>query len=181
MSSDDSELVFRALVVGGRRRGVRLEKIFWVSLARAAQERGVTVASQIGEAADSPDETNLASALRVKVARWLTDNASAGGEQPPASHLAQIVHACPSAAALLAGDGRLRECNERFRKLLESATGDSVLPQGITLTFDDGAGTGSSHAVAARIVANGATLVRLDVRLVRPDGSGSLIAFALEG
>jgi predicted DNA-binding ribbon-helix-helix protein len=69
---DGGELQFRAVTARGKRRGIRLERIFWDSLSKAAQADGRSMSEMVATAHDGLEPGgNLASALRVIGTRWI--------------------------------------------------------------------------------------------------------------
>ncbi|TGU42300.1 hypothetical protein EN795_35385, partial [bacterium M00.F.Ca.ET.152.01.1.1] len=61
---------FRVVARGGVRRGIRLERAFWVSLKQMAENRKCTIGMLVDEIAESHAEKgNLTSAIRVACIR----------------------------------------------------------------------------------------------------------------
>ena len=75
---------FRVVARGNVRRGIRLERIFWTTLKRMAENRKITMGALIEEIAQQHGESgNLTSAIRVTCLRWLDEqNASLRESQP---------------------------------------------------------------------------------------------------
>lgn len=65
---------FRVVARGNVRRGIRLERIFWTTLKRMAENRKITMGALIEEIAGEHGESgNLTSAIRVTCLRWLDE------------------------------------------------------------------------------------------------------------
>lgn len=75
---------FRVVARGNVRRGIRLERIFWVTLKRIAESRRMTMGALIEEIAQEHGESgNLTSSIRVTCLKWLDEqNALLRQEQP---------------------------------------------------------------------------------------------------
>ncbi|TGW05159.1 hypothetical protein EN788_48960, partial [Mesorhizobium sp. M2D.F.Ca.ET.145.01.1.1] len=70
LPTEDFELEFRVVARGGVRRGIRLERAFWVSLKQMAESRKCTIGMLVDEIAESHAEKgNLTSAIRVACIR----------------------------------------------------------------------------------------------------------------
>ncbi|MBX3596172.1 MAG: ribbon-helix-helix domain-containing protein [Rhizobiaceae bacterium] len=75
---------FRVVARGNVRRGIRLERIFWVTLKRIAESRKITMGALIEEIAESHGESgNLTSAIRVTCLKWLDEQNSLLRDQKP--------------------------------------------------------------------------------------------------
>lgn len=69
-----SGVVKRSVAIRGHRTSVSLEQAFFDELSRIAAERGMALAALIAEIDDArPDGTNLSSALRLYVLRWVKE------------------------------------------------------------------------------------------------------------
>ncbi|TIY01674.1 MAG: hypothetical protein E5V22_20640, partial [Mesorhizobium sp.] len=66
LANEDFALEFRVVARGGMRRGIRLERAFWISLKRMAESRKCTIGMLIDEIAGTQAQNgNLTSAIRV--------------------------------------------------------------------------------------------------------------------
>lgn len=136
----DGEMVFRAVTARGVRRGIRLERLFWTALADAAKARGRTVAELVGDiAATVPAEGNLASAIRVEMARFMRDRL-AGLEARTAPGLTvALLQACPTPAFALSPDKKIVSYNRPFTAFIQSrfdAVEPAELLRGLRLSLD---------------------------------------------
>jgi predicted DNA-binding ribbon-helix-helix protein len=139
-ASEDAELVFRAVNARGARRGIRLERIFWSTLGEAAATRGQSLSQLVGDTAlVTPTGGNLASALRVVVARWLTDRLAETRQRSTADLTFAMIQACPSPVFALSADKRIVSYNRAFVGFLQarfSAVDPAELLRGLRLSLD---------------------------------------------
>ncbi|MEI9412497.1 ribbon-helix-helix domain-containing protein [Mesorhizobium sp. Cs1299R1N1] len=105
---------------GGTRRGIRLERAFWLSLKQMAESRKCTIGMLVDEIAESHAENgNLTSAIRVACIRAL------GHENLNLRRLASIrtvnaiLLACPSPAFALASTKKIVTFNAPFQQLVK--------------------------------------------------------------
>lgn len=118
---DDGALVFRAVSVGGERRGIRLEAIFWKTLSAMSAAWGRTLGDQVGETmATRPQAGNLASTLRVQAAQWLADRVAELERITALEAVYAIVHASPAPAFVLSADKRIVQYNQPFLGFVRS-------------------------------------------------------------
>ncbi|AZO55854.1 MULTISPECIES: ribbon-helix-helix domain-containing protein [unclassified Mesorhizobium] len=120
LPTEDFELEFRVVARGGVRRGIRLERAFWVSLKQMAESRKCTIGMLVDEIAESHAEKgNLTSAIRVACIREL------GHENLNLRKLASIrmvnaiLLACPSPAFALASTKKIVTFNAPFQQLVK--------------------------------------------------------------
>lgn len=120
LPTDDFELEFRVVARGGTRRGIRLERAFWLSLKQMAESRKCTIGMLVDEIAESHAEKgNLTSAIRVACIRAL------GHENLNLRRLASIrtvnaiLLACPSPAFALASTKKIVTFNAPFQQLVK--------------------------------------------------------------
>ncbi|WP_318013007.1 ribbon-helix-helix domain-containing protein [Mesorhizobium sp. ESP7-2] len=120
LPTDDFELEFRVVARGGTRRGIRLERAFWLSLKQMAESRKCTIGMLVDEIAESHAEKgNLTSAIRVACIRAL------GHENLNLHRLASIrtvnaiLLACPSPAFALASTKKIVTFNAPFQQLVK--------------------------------------------------------------
>ncbi|TPJ75519.1 ribbon-helix-helix domain-containing protein [Mesorhizobium sp. B2-5-13] len=118
--TEDFELEFRVVARGGTRRGIRLERAFWLSLKQMAESRKCTIGMLVDEIAESHAENgNLTSAIRVACIRAL------GHENLNLRRLASIrtvnaiLLACPSPAFALASTKKIVTFNAPFQQLVK--------------------------------------------------------------
>ncbi|TGQ91328.1 hypothetical protein EN851_19410 [Mesorhizobium sp. M8A.F.Ca.ET.208.01.1.1] len=120
LPTEDFELEFRVVARGGVRRGIRLERAFWVSLKQMAESRKCTIGMLVDEIAESHAEKgNLTSAIRVACIR------ESGNENLNLRKLASIrtvtaiLLACPSPAFALASTKKIVTFNASFQQLVK--------------------------------------------------------------
>ncbi len=120
LPTEDFELEFRVVARGGARRGIRLERAFWLSLKQMAESRKCTIGMLVDEIAESHAENgNLTSAIRVACIRAL------GHENLNLRRLASIgtvnaiLLACPSPAFALASTKKIVTFNAPFQQLVK--------------------------------------------------------------
>jgi predicted DNA-binding ribbon-helix-helix protein len=137
---DDAELVFRAVTARGERRGIRLERIFWSGLSDAAAARGQPLSQLVGDTASGLQAGgNLASALRVTVARHLRDSLEETRRRSSPQLAFAMLQACPSPAFALSADKKIVSYNRAFVTFIQSrfqATDATELLGGLRLSLD---------------------------------------------
>jgi predicted DNA-binding ribbon-helix-helix protein len=117
----DMKPVFRAVLSRGERRGIRLEAIFWKTLAAMSSSRAQTLGEIVAKAADEVPETgNLASTLRVLAARWVSGRVMELERLTSTDSVFAIVHASPSPAFVLTVDRRIVQYNQAFLNFLQA-------------------------------------------------------------
>lgn len=136
----DGEPIFRAVMAQGERRGIRLERVFWKTLSAIAAARKETLGEVVAHAAgEVPDSPNLASALRVLAARWLSDRNAELRRLTAADSVFSIIHASPSPAFVLSADKRIVQYNQAFLNFLQArllAAQSPDLMRSVRLTLD---------------------------------------------
>lgn len=136
----DGEMVFRAITARGVRRGIRLERIFWNALADAARARNLSMAELVGDiAATVPSDGNLASAIRVEIARFMRDRMTALEARSAPELTIALLQACPSPVFALSPDRKIVSYNRPFAAFIQSrfeAVEPAELLRGLRLTLD---------------------------------------------
>jgi predicted DNA-binding ribbon-helix-helix protein len=136
----DADLIFRAVNAHGERRGIRLERIFWNTLAEAAAAANRSPAQLIGDtAAAITGGANLASALRVNAARWLVDALAETRQRSTPEMVFAMVQACPSPVFALSVDKKIVSYNRPFIAFIQSrftAADPAEMLRGLRLTLD---------------------------------------------
>jgi predicted DNA-binding ribbon-helix-helix protein len=139
-ASEDAELMFRAVNTRGERRGIRLERIFWNTLGEAATARNQSLAQLVGDtAASNVPGGNLASALRVTVARWLRDQLGETRRRATPEIVFAMIQACPSPVFALSADKKIVSYNRAFVAFIQTRFNTaeaSELLRGLRLTLD---------------------------------------------
>ncbi|RVC39982.1 hypothetical protein EN779_37405, partial [Mesorhizobium sp. M4B.F.Ca.ET.088.02.2.1] len=72
LTAEDFGPEFRVVARGGVRRGIRLERAFWVTLKQMAESRKCTIGMLVDEIAHA-EQGNLTSAIRVACMRGMAD------------------------------------------------------------------------------------------------------------
>lgn len=141
VASDDLTPEFRVVLVAKKRRGVRLEKIYWKLLDDIAKRRGVKrsrlIASIIEQEAENPK--NIASILRGFVARTLEDERHASASQNSELFLINLLQQAPLPAFAINRQKKLSQVNVEFMQLLRMMVGnmtEKISADVVQLTLD---------------------------------------------
>ncbi|MER9565639.1 ribbon-helix-helix domain-containing protein [Mesorhizobium sp. M0571] len=119
ITREDFGLEFRVVTRGGIRRGIRLEKAFWMSLKQMAESRKCTIGMLIEEIAESPTKTgNLTSAIRVACINRLAGENLTLRKLASIRTINAILLACPSPAFALASSKKILTFNAPFQQLV---------------------------------------------------------------
>ncbi len=119
VAADHARAEFRAVVAGGRRHGIRLERIFWDALKAIAKERRVTLGGLVGTVYNDRDAaSNLSSALRVEAMRSFVDQTAVLRNRSSDEAAESILLASPSPAFTLAANRRIVSFNPGFQLLV---------------------------------------------------------------
>lgn len=106
---------FRALKVGGSRRGIRLEQIYWTILNEIAAQKGMGLGQYVESvAARFPEAVNITSVLRVNATGWLHDRYEEARRHTGLAVVDALVQACPSPAFALQEGKRIVAYNQAF-------------------------------------------------------------------
>ncbi|WP_127524357.1 ribbon-helix-helix domain-containing protein [Mesorhizobium sp. Z1-4] len=137
---DGSALLFRAVTARGKRRGIRLEKIFWEALSEAAKAEGRALSEVVGAAHDSlPESGNLASALRVIGTHWMRARLRQLEHATVPENVFALVQASPSPAFALLDDKRIVHYNLPFLHFVQASfvgVEQAELMRGLRLSLD---------------------------------------------
>ena len=113
-------LRFRAIAVAGKRRGFRLESIFWSALEVIASRNRRTLPGEIAETLrDAQDHQNASALLRARVAADLIDLWSLAEARSAAPAWGKVLMAMPTPAFALSRSEAVAAINEPMRRLLE--------------------------------------------------------------
>ena len=119
LSKEDLEPEFRVVARGGVRRGIRLERFFWISLKKLAESRKSTLGKIIDEIAEThAGAGNLTSAIRVACIRWLSDKNADLQKLASLKTINAILVACPSPAFALSSSKKILTFNPPFQQLV---------------------------------------------------------------
>ena len=112
---------FRALTVDGRRRGVRLEQVYWSAIQEILSHENMTFSDLVVQLeADHPEAPNLTSLLRVHAMNWSMENLHVLRERTSIDEITKLVDACPTPAFVLSSNKRLRTYNNGFINFVRS-------------------------------------------------------------
>ncbi|PBB83628.1 ribbon-helix-helix domain-containing protein [Mesorhizobium sp. WSM3876] len=157
LAAEDFGPEFRVVARGGVRRGIRLERAFWVSLKQMAESRKCTIGMLVEEIAENHPEGNLTSAIRVACMRGLIEESMELRKLASIRTINAILVACPSPAFALSSSKKILAFNTPFQQLvkrqLPSAPGEDGR-QDLKLALDL-----NVTDIFARLDANGETPV----------------------
>ncbi|RWE24170.1 MAG: hypothetical protein EOS41_17435 [Mesorhizobium sp.] len=157
LAAEDFGPEFRVVARGGVRRGIRLERAFWVSLKQMAESRKCTIGMLVEEIAENHPEGNLTSAIRVACMRGLMEESMELRKLASIRTINAILVACPSPAFALSSSKKILAFNTPFQQLvkrqLPSAPGEDGR-QDLKLALDL-----NVTDIFARLDANGETPV----------------------
>jgi predicted DNA-binding ribbon-helix-helix protein len=114
---------FRVVTTGSRRRGVRLERVFWTLLDEIAQRRGRKRAQLIADVLDAAGGTgeSVASTLRCFVASTIDLERAALLARLDPAHTIGLLQQAPMPAFSISRQKKLQQVNEEFMALLRPA------------------------------------------------------------
>lgn len=116
---DDSVAEFRAVVSDGKRRGIKLERVFWQAVKSIAKTRGETIGGLIDRiAVDYAHLSNLTSAIRVACMRDYVERHQALSQVVSPQAIDAILAASPSAAFTLGPNKKIVAFNTGFQTLV---------------------------------------------------------------
>jgi predicted DNA-binding ribbon-helix-helix protein len=119
LSAEDFGPEFRVVARGGIRRGIRLERAFWVTLKQLAESRKSTIGMLVDEIAEShAEQGNLTSAIRVACMRGMAEENLALRKLASIRTINAILVACPSPAFALASSKKILTFNAPFQQLV---------------------------------------------------------------
>jgi predicted DNA-binding ribbon-helix-helix protein len=120
ITREDFGLEFRVVARGGIRRGIRLEKAFWMSLKQMAESRKCTIGMLIDEIAENQTKAgNLTSAIRVACIHGLAGENLILRKLASIRTINAILVACPSPAFALASSKKILTFNAPFQQLVK--------------------------------------------------------------
>lgn len=109
------EPFFRTVTVHDKRKGLRLEKIFWQILEQLAREEDTPVSMVLLSAdARGGKSPNLSSYARAYAASWLKRRLDDSREIASFQQVLRTINACPSPVFVTSQDRRLRAYNPAF-------------------------------------------------------------------
>jgi predicted DNA-binding ribbon-helix-helix protein len=119
LAAEDFGPEFRVVARGGIRRGIRLERVFWVTLKQMAESRKSTIGMLVDEIAENhAEQGNLTSAIRVACMRGMAEENLALRKLASIRTISAILVACPSPAFALASSKKILTFNAPFQQLV---------------------------------------------------------------
>jgi predicted DNA-binding ribbon-helix-helix protein len=118
---------FRVIIAGNRRRGIRLERMYWRLLGEIAERRGVKrsrlVASVLEEADSSSD--NAASVLRCFAIDAIDAERSVLVGRTGSNYVIGLLQQAPIPAFAINRQKKLHQVNQEFIQLLRAISGNA--------------------------------------------------------
>jgi len=125
--SDELTPEFRVVVAGSRRRGIRLERLYWRLLGEIAERRSVKrsrlIASVLEDA--DPASDNAASVLRCFAIEAIDEERSALVGRTTSSYVIGLLQQAPIPAFAINRQKKLHQVNQEFIQLLRATSGNS--------------------------------------------------------
>jgi predicted DNA-binding ribbon-helix-helix protein len=117
---------FRVVVAADRRRGVRLERIFWRLLGEMAERRGQKRSRLIASIIENAQaqSNNTASLLRSFVAQTLDSERAEFAERADPKTVIELLQRAPIPAFAINRQKKLQQVNQEFIQLLRATAGD---------------------------------------------------------
>ncbi len=117
---------FRAITVGGKRKGLRLEKVYWDALQRLADKRSAKRSDLIAEVLSDPQLAgiNAASALRCFLVSQLQAENDSLSRQLGEINVVGLLQTAPVPAFAIGRDRRLISVNPEFAQVVRVVSGN---------------------------------------------------------
>lgn len=132
--------VFRAITTPRKRRGIRLETIYWQSLKKIAETERTSLGETVERAMDEASGVdNLASVLRVSVTRWLSDRVRTLEALTQIEAISPLVHASPAPTFVITAEKRIVLYNRPLLNLIQSRFPNAradIVYKGLRLSVD---------------------------------------------
>ncbi len=126
-TNEDIEPEFHAVTTGKRRRGLRLEKIYWRELDAIGQRRGLSRSRLITNVlAGASDDQNAASVLRCYVVATVETERQELLEVAAVPHLLRLMQQAPVPAFAINRQRKLQQANAEFMQFLRAGAGEGV-------------------------------------------------------
>ncbi len=117
---------FRVVITGDRRRGIRLERLFWRLLGEIAERRGQKrsrlIASVLESAGDSSE--NAASILRCFAIDTINAERGVLAGRSSSAYVIGLLQQAPIPAFAINRQKKLHQVNQEFMQLLRVVSGD---------------------------------------------------------
>lgn len=118
--TDEGEPLFRVVTTGERRRGVRLERVFWRLLDEVATRRGLKRSKLIEEILGRDSSENVASTLRCFAAEAIDGERRDLESQVSAHAIIGLMQQAPMPAFAINRQKKLQQVNAEFMQLLRA-------------------------------------------------------------
>jgi predicted DNA-binding ribbon-helix-helix protein len=126
----DAEPLFRVVTTGARRRGVRLERVFWRLLDEIAERRNLKRSKLIQDVLNDDEGENVASTLRCFAANAIDAERRELEMQVSPQTMIGLMQQAPVPAFAINRQKRLQQVNTEFMQLLRPAPGVTGKTQG---------------------------------------------------
>lgn len=119
---------FRVVTVGTRRRGIRLERLYWRILGEIAERRGMRRSRLIASVLESEDlgNDNAASILRCFALDTIDGERSTLVGRTSSSYVIGLLQQAPIPAFAINRQKKLHQVNQEFIQLLRGISGDNT-------------------------------------------------------
>lgn len=117
-SGATSALEFRAVTSNGKRRGIKLERVFWDALRSISKEKGLTIGGFIDEVSAATGAKNLTSAIRVACMNAYVGRNDALYALGAPETIEAVLTATPTPAFTLASNRKIVAFNTGFQALV---------------------------------------------------------------
>jgi predicted DNA-binding ribbon-helix-helix protein len=119
---------FRVITVGDKRRGVRLERVFWQTLTAIAGRRKLKLSALVTEALSAEDSLgeNVASVLRCYALEASEADRLALLPQSEPNFMVSLLQQAPIPAFAINRQKRLQQVNSEFMQLLRMIAGSTA-------------------------------------------------------
>lgn len=122
-TAGDAEPLFRVVTTGERRRGVRLERIFWRLLDEVAVRRGLKRSKLIEQVLADDDGENVASTLRCFAAECVEAERRDLETQATPQRMIGLMQQAPVPAFAINRQKKLQQVNAEFLQLVRPIPG----------------------------------------------------------
>lgn len=125
---DERAPEFRVVTVGKRRRGIRLERLYWRILGEIAERRGVKRSRLIASVLENGDSgiDNAASILRCFAMDAVDGERSTLVGRTSSSYVIGMLQQAPMPAFAINRQKKLHQVNQEFIQLLRGISGDNT-------------------------------------------------------
>jgi len=138
--TEEFEPVYRAVSTKSGRHGIRLEKKYWQTLKRIAEEEDCKIGELVEQLAHTDTgNSNLTSTLRVSCLHWTEDRLQLLEALNSDQMIRNIIYACPTSALALSTDKRLHSFNQPLLRLITdtfSILDPEFIPARLRLVMD---------------------------------------------